>query len=328
MKIAQTQRQLLALAFDLESHTRLPATKPRRRVFRKPEPTERERLLAALYALRAEAESRLSGEEGVFWWQLPWEVTEEVLCLCLEERKRENGWRFASTYQCVPTEDGACAILLFEEGATQRYATEQIYAYAAVSPYDKAERQKRMEAFDQAARAHRRKQREDFALSNAAFVQSSLTNALYDSVEAYYMAEGTAMEMVKRHNYEQSLYVDTYVEGVSATAAERYRVKGAFAVGVYTVDPSGALTGYVSLDHRCLTVFPEELQAHLLEGHTPGRAFLKLCELLARDEAVRAIPLSLLEALSGAGKTDEEMSKVALQSAAATLFAEKLFLDA
>lgn len=323
IRIAQKQRQLLTEAFDSARHAPRPPEPPKKKLFRPRERTRRETLLLELETLRREAETALSLSNGMRWWHFPWEEIEAILILALEEKQRADGWRFERDIRSFPDQDGSQYVVLFEEGAAQVYSAERFHQYDEVSPYSPQERAERMRHYDRAVYDEYLRQKDEFS-SQEKPVRSPLSEKVYRDIDDYYFSEGWMIESIFRSNYRETMYVDRFVQGVSAQATARFRVKALFAVGAYKSDASGKLLAYKSLDYQTLKVVPPDLVHKLSERHIPGLAILKLFEFLAGSDSIRQVPFSSLSRIAGVAETQEDAQLCAIQSAMMTLLADKL----
>lgn len=324
--VAQKQRQLLNDSFDFGLHMVRQAEKPKKKLFRRPEPTKRETLLLELENLRLQAEAICRCSGGQRWWQQSWDVIESILLAALESKPRDGGWRYESELRSFSAKDGLRYVVLFEEGASQIFSTNRIYQYDEVSPYSEQERKERMERYDQAVLDNYMSQKEEFS-RNRKFVRSPLTEKLYQDFDEYYFSEGKIIDSIFRSNYETKMYADRVIQGVSVQAAARFNVKGFFALGAYRAEPSGQLLAFKSLDYLPLQVIPSDLTHILSNRHIPGFAILKLSEFLADSDSIRQIPFSLLSSIGGIAETQEDANLCSIQSAMMTILADKLVIS-
>lgn len=321
IQIARKQRELFLSNFDMSTHEPIPFEKPKRGLFGHHKPTNREILYSELNALKYQTGNNTAYTLGTHWWQIPWDNVEAAMQTALYEVKRDGHWRFESNIRVFPGEDGVQYVVLCEEGAAQTYAQERINQYETVSDYSKEEREKIMARYDKSRYERNLAQALAFEYSGAS-VQSPLTEKIYNDVVEYYVSEGWVIDSCFRSSYEQTLYKDKYVEGISVYSTSRARTKGIFAVGCYKTDLSGCLRGFKSFDYYPVYIAPENLKHVLLSRRIPGTAVFKLCEFISTDKNVQKIPFSLINNITDAA--DDKLNLLGLKSALLTLLSDKL----
>lgn len=326
VKIAHKQSELFSTVFDFATHEPRLTDKSHKFLFRKPKHTKQEQLLAELEELKYQLSSQPSGPKGIRWWQSSWSVIEYALCKALEEIPRKEGWRFETNLKSFSDNDGMRYVISSEEGSSQAFTQESIYEYDVISSLSEQERKERMTKYDRKVQDRYINTAIAMELNNAN-IQSILSDKVYDDVLDYYISEGWALDSMFRSKYEQKMYTDKYIEGISAHATARYRVNGLFAVGTYKTNTAGRLLSFHSLDYHPISLYPKEYGRILSERHIPGTAVLKLCEFLIQSEDVKTVPFSMLSKFAGVAETQEENNLTNLQSAIFTLLANKLTLE-
>lgn len=329
IQIARKQRELFLTGFDMVNCEPVSIEKPKRGFFRHRGPTAREILCSELTALQRQTMDRLPDALDQCWWKMPWETVEKVMQTVLYEPGRDKDWRFESTLESIPGEEGLRYVLLSEEGVSQTYTQERICQYEEVSDYSREEREKIMACYDEAVREHNLAQAREFEYSGAC-AKSPFSAKIYKDFAEYYDSEGQWTDEGYRTNYEQRLYKDKYVEGACASVSSRARTKGVFVVGCYKTDSSGRLTGFRSFDYYPVRIVPENLKHVLLSRRISGASIYKLCEFMSTDNNIQKIPFSLI---NGAASTvppqtsDGGFNLMCVKSILFTLLADKLVLS-
>ncbi len=314
--LAQKQKALFDELFDFSVHEFKPRERQRRPLFGRRKPSTAELLYLESEELRAKADSLY----GRGWWSVPWEEISQLLYAALHVTKRADGWRF-ETHTKSFDDGGIRYVVLADEGASQSFEGESIYRSKTISPYSVQERSDRMKRYDRAT-VNAYIYQQMVADSHNAAIRSSLTDNVYNDVLDYYVSEGWILQSAYRKNYEESMYTDKIVQGARAYATDRKSVKGLYAVGRYGFDQTGNLTGFQCQDFQPIRVFPEEYNDILSHRHEPGYSIYKLCEFIAFDNDVRAVPFPLFSDMSDPNGDKENLYYV--MSAVLTLLGNKL----
>lgn len=130
LAIAKKQRELLGKSFDWENCEPIEEEPVKHGLFRKKKLTEKEQLRNDLSELQREADElrrKIGVPEGVYWWNLPWDMVEKFLVNDLTEIKRDGGWRFESSMKAVPIADNIMYLMMREEGHCSNFSCQTIF---------------------------------------------------------------------------------------------------------------------------------------------------------------------------------------------------------
>ncbi len=128
MEIIRIQRKLLDCRFIWNERRRMPA--PKKRFWKRisEEELQYNTYLNELDELKEKARfhCREAGySDGIQWWSLPWEQTEEYLIFDLEVLSDHDNWRFEQTWRPVAV-NNAEVLTLREEGHCSLFSSQKV----------------------------------------------------------------------------------------------------------------------------------------------------------------------------------------------------------
>ena len=185
---------------------------------------------------------------GIFWWNISWEMLEKYLLYDLALEHGDNGWRFERQWQLLNDNNGKL-LVLNEEGHRSVFSSEKNYHYDRISNYSDSEISNKMREFEHMVSNYEFNTILDYP---DPFV-SEQTGIKYNSgLEYIYSAEHYMNTDYQRTTLQNSLYTEQNTMNMNIFSSSVH-YHSTFAVAKMKISQSGQLIQLQFCNYKLLS---------------------------------------------------------------------------
>ena len=295
MDAAQKQRELFLLHYDW-SERKVGQEETRKSGFgffkrKAPSDSRYQQALLELEEIKRQIKKHRDSQgyrNGVFWWNVPWDIAERWLQYDLSFDPGEGNWRFENQVKAAG-KDGIYLLYMHEEGHLSDFSSSSSHTYSIQSEYTDAQRNEMVQKYNRDLNFAAMM---DLSYEVNRPVHSTLSGADYDSKADYYMSgEYFALRSYLSDSYDRKLYTEVESYGVTAVSNSKH-YECLFGLADYHVDGDG------TLDHVTLKPFPVfgsrgDLPYGLNEKYARRDPAVLCAGYFADDRSIQSVPIEL-----------------------------------
>lgn len=185
---------------------------------------------------------------GIFWWNISWEMLQKYLLYDLTLEHGENGWRFERQWQLLNDNNGKL-LVLNEEGHCSVFSSEKNYHCDRISNYSDSEINDKIREFDRMVSNYEFNTILDYPDPCV----SEQTGIKYNSgLEYIYSAEHYMNTDYQRNCLQNSLYTEQNTMNMNIFSSSVH-YHSAFAVAKMKISQSGQLIQLQFCNYKLLS---------------------------------------------------------------------------
>ena len=224
---------------------------------------------------------------GIFWWNISWEMLEKYLLYDLTLEHGDNGWRFERQWQLLNDNNGKL-LVLNEEGHRSVFSSEKNYHYDRISNYSDSEISNKMREFEHMVSNYEFNTILDYP---DPFV-SEQTGIKYNSgLEYIYSAEHYMNTDYQRTTLQNSLYTEQNTMNMNIFSSSVH-YHSTFAVAKMKISQSGQLIQLQFCNYKLLST-QGNMPDDIIRIYKSKDAAVRCAIYLAFSSEINEVPMEI-----------------------------------